>query len=238
MLYAIGDLHLSIGSDKPMHVFGAAWENYENRIIDGFSALQHEDVCVICGDISWGMSLQESVEDFKFIDRLGGRKIILKGNHDYWWTTASKARHMCAEHGLTTIDFLNNNAFRVGEIAICGTRGWFYEEEKGDGHDKKIMQRELMRLETSLKAAGDCAERICFLHYPPVYKDYECREMLDLLNAYGVRRCFYGHIHGPGLRCAVQGGYKGIGFRMVSADYVGFKPVKIDEKPRNLSPDL
>ena len=231
MLYAIGDLHLSTGADKPMQVFGAAWDDYENRIIAGFSALGPEDVCVICGDISWGMSLQESVSDFRFIDRLGGKKIILKGNHDYWWTTATKARKMCVENNLTTIDFLNNNCFKYGALALCGTRGWFYEEEKGGAHDKKIMQRELMRLETSLKAGSDCAERLCFLHYPPVFKDYECREMLDLMRDYGVRRCFYGHIHGPGLRCAVQGEYAGIRFRMVSADYLGFAPVQIDETP-------
>ena len=215
MLYAIGDLHLSIGSDKPMQVFGAAWDDYENRTVAGFSTLQPDDVCVLCGDISWGMSLEESVEDFKFIDRLNGKKIVLKGNHDYWWTTAAKARRMCADNGLTTIDFLHNNCFRVGDIAICGTRGWFYEEEKGSAHDRKIMLRELMRLETSLKAGEDSRERICFLHYPPVYKDYVCPEMLALLKKYGVRRCYYGHIHGPGLRSAIQGPYEGICFRMV-----------------------
>ena len=124
-LYAIGDLHLSLGTDKPMDVFGGRWENYVEKIKEGFSTLNDDDLTVICGDISWGMSLDETLEDFKFIDRLPGRKIILKGNHDYWWSTATKAKNFFTEHDITTIDILHNNCFKYGNVALCGTRGWF-----------------------------------------------------------------------------------------------------------------
>ena len=187
-LYAIGDLHLSLGTDKPMDVFGGRWENYVEKIKEGFSTLNDDDLTVICGDISWGMSLDETLEDFKFIDRLPGRKIILKGNHDYWWSTATKAKNFFTEHDITTIDILHNNCFKYGNVALCGTRGWFYEESKGDEHDKKIMNREIMRLDASLKAAGE-VEKYVFLHYPPKYYNYECPEILELLRNYGVRRC-------------------------------------------------
>ena len=227
MLYAIGDLHLSLRADKPMDVFGTAWDHYENRLRDGFSQLREDDVCVICGDISWGMNLADCREDFRFIHELPGRKIILKGNHDYWWTTATKAYGLCRAEGFTTLDFLHNNSYVVGDIAVCGTRGWFFEEEKGGEHDKKIMNRELMRLEASLKSAPDGLEKVCFLHYPPLYRDYRCEEMMAMLHAYGVRYCYYGHIHGPGQRFAVKGETEGIVFRMVSADYVEFRPVPV-----------
>ena len=153
-LYAIGDLHLSFSGDKSMEVFGGRWENYVEKIKTGFSGLREDDVCVLCGDIAWGLSLEEAREDFLFLSRLPGRKIILKGNHDYWWSTASKAYQFFAANGIANIDILNNNSYVYGNYAICGTRGWFYEEERGDAHDKKIMLREIGRLETSLKSAG------------------------------------------------------------------------------------
>ena len=165
-LYAIGDLHLSLGMNKPMDVFGPKWANYVERIRENFSKLNDDDVIVIAGDISWGMSLEQSLPDFQFIDALPGRKILLKGNHDYWWGTASKMKKFFAEHDITTLDILYNNAFFYGGHAICGTRGWFYEEAKGEAHDRKIMLREVGRLEASLKAAGD-KTKLVFLHYPP-----------------------------------------------------------------------
>lgn len=229
MLYAIGDLHLSLSSDKPMDVFGTAWDHYVSRLQEGFSGLTDEDTTVICGDISWGMNLEESKEDFRFVHELPGRKIILKGNHDYWWTTATKAYQLCKKNELTTLDFLNNNSYVVGNLVVCGTRGWFFEEEKGGEHDKKIMARELMRLEASLKSAPEGLEKVCFLHYPPIYRDYRCQEMLEILQSYGVKRCYYGHIHGPGHRFATRGEVDGIDFRMVSADFIGFRPVPVEE---------
>ena len=226
MLYAIGDLHLSLTANKPMDKF-PGWESYVQRLTDGFGALNDGDVTVICGDLTWGMNLDESLEDFLFIDRLPGRKIILKGNHDYWWATATKTRKFFDANGIKTIDILHNNCYFYGETALCGTRGWFYEEETGGEHDKKVMSRELIRLETSLRAAGDCAEKFCFLHYPPRYNDYVCREITALLAKYGVRRCYYGHIHGPGRRFAVEGEVGGVEYHMVSADHLGFRPMLI-----------
>jgi len=227
MLYAIGDLHLSLEASKPMDVFGKGWHDYENRIKYGFSSLKEDDVCVICGDLSWSMSLEKSLLDFKFIDNLPGKKIILKGNHDYWWSTATKAKKFFAENGITSIDILHNNFFSCGDIAVCGTRGWFYEEETGSEHDKKIMMREVARLETSLKMAEGFNKKYCFLHYPPLYRSYECREIVDVMKKYGVTRCYYGHIHSHGHSGAVQGMVEGIEYIMVSADYLGFSPIKV-----------
>lgn len=225
-LYAIGDLHLSLGTNKPMDVFGPKWANYVERIRENFSKLNDDDVIVIAGDISWGMSLEQSLPDFQFIDALPGRKILLKGNHDYWWGTASKMKKFFAEHDITTLDILYNNAFFYGGHAICGTRGWFYEETKGEAHDRKIMLREVGRLETSLKAAGD-RTKLVFLHYPPKYLGYECPEILDLLDAYHVPLCCYGHIHSRGCRSAFQGMYHDTEFRLLSADYISFCPRRI-----------
>ena len=225
-LYAIGDLHLAIGGDKPMNVFGQTWENHTEKLKKGFSKLNDDDVSVLCGDLSWAMSIDEALEDFLFIDSLPGRKIILKGNHDYWWSTATKAKKIFAEHGITTIEILNNNCFFYEDKAICGTRGWFYEEETGDGHDRKIMLREVGRLRTSLEAAGD-REKLVFLHYPPIYLNYRCEEVLALLEEHNVRLCCYGHIHGKGCRASFNGWQRGTEFRLVSADHLGFEPMEI-----------
>ncbi len=226
-LYAIGDLHLSLGAEKPMDVFGGRWENYIEKLKNGFSVLTNDDTCVICGDITWGMSLDDCLDDFRFINAVPGRKIILKGNHDYWWTTASKAYKFFEANGISTIDILHNNCYFFGSTAICGTRGWFYEEETHGEHDRKIMLREVMRLETSLKAADGADEKLCFFHYPPRFGSYVCEEIIDLMDKYGVKRCWYGHIHGPGHRIAVTGNVGGIEYNMVSADFVDFRPVKI-----------
>jgi len=225
-LYAIGDLHLALGKDKPMDIFGSKWENHAEKLKLGFSDLGDDDVCVVCGDISWGMGIEDTREDFLFIDSLPGKKLILKGNHDYWWSTAAKARRFFAENGITSIDVIHNNSYEYGDYAICGTRGWFYEEEKGNGHDEKIMRREIMRLEASLQAAGD-KKKLVFLHYPPVFLKYRCEEILELLHRYEVRLCCYGHIHGKGCNLAFNGWQNGTEFRLVSADFVDFTPVRV-----------
>jgi hypothetical protein len=210
-----------------MDVFGPNWENYTERLKEGFSILTPEDTCVICGDLTWGTTLEDCLDDFKFIDSLPGKKIILKGNHDYWWSTATKAKRFFEENGITTIDILNNNCFFFGDTAICGTRGWFYDEETHSDQDKKIMNREIIRLENSLKAAGEAKEKICFFHYPPRFHKYISRELIALMQQYGVKRCYYGHIHGYGHRLAVQGMVDGIEYTMISADYVNFQPKKV-----------
>ena len=226
-LYTIGDLHLSLAKEKPMDIFGDNWRNHTEKLREAFSKLTDDDLTVLCGDLSWGMSLEESAPDFAFVDALPGKKLILKGNHDYWWTTAAKTKRFFAEREITTIDILHNNAFPFGEeYAICGTRGWFYEEERGGEHDAKIMRREIMRLEASLKAAGE-RKKLVFLHYPPIYGNYRCQEILDLLKEYRVPRCFYGHIHGKGCAWAYNGWHEGTQFKLVSADFVDFTPVPI-----------
>ncbi len=225
-LYALGDLHLSFGADKPMDIFGKAWENHVEKIRAGFAPLSAEDVTVLCGDLSWGMDFDGCREDFLFVDRLPGKKIVLKGNHDYWWSTVSKAKTFFAENSITTIDILNNNCFFYGDKALCGTRGWFYEEETGSAHDKKIMARELMRLETSLKAAGD-REKYVFLHYPPIYGNYVCEEILELFEKYSVTLCCAGHIHGKGASLRFEGERNGTQYRLVSSDFLGFRPLRL-----------
>ena len=225
-LYAIGDLHLSQSVEKPMDVFGEKWKDHAEKLKKGFAALGPEDVTVLCGDLSWAMGLEEAGEDFRFIQELPGQKIILKGNHDYWWSTATKAMRFFAEKGFDSIRILNNNCWLYGDIALCGTRGWFYEEETGTAHDGKIMRREILRLEASLKAAGE-REKIVFLHYPPIYQYYECQEILSLLEEHRVRLCCYGHIHGKGCYSAFKGWRGCTEFRLVSADYVDFAPVKL-----------
>lgn len=225
-LYTIGDLHLSLAKDKPMDIFGDCWKKHDEKLKEAFSKLTDDDLTVLCGDLSWGMSLEETAPDFRFVDKLPGKKLILKGNHDYWWTTAAKTKRFFAEQGIGSIDILHNNAFPYGDYAICGTRGWFYEEEKGGEHDAKIMRREIMRLEASLKAAGD-RKKLVFLHYPPIYGNYRCEEILKLLKEHEVPLCCYGHIHGKGCAAAFNGWYAGTEFKLVSADYINFTPLRL-----------
>ncbi|MBO4854706.1 MAG: metallophosphoesterase [Oscillospiraceae bacterium] len=224
-LYAIGDLHLSLGTDKSMEVFGGGWQNYVVRLQDAFAKLHEDDVTVLCGDLSWGMSLDESLEDLRFINALPGRKILVKGNHDYWWNTAAKMTRFFSEHGLDKLEILHNNCLWYGDTALCGTRGWFYELD-GGAQNEKLLAREAGRLETSLQCAGT-AKKLCFLHYPPLYQGYNCPQVLELLRRYGVSACCYGHLHGVSHRRAVEGSREGTAFSLVSADYLGFVPKKI-----------
>jgi predicted phosphohydrolase len=227
-LYALGDLHLSLGSNKPMDVFGGRWEGYMDKLRDGLSVLTEEDTIVLLGDLSWALDLESAAADFAFINELPGRKLILKGNHDYWWNTASKFEKFCSAHGFQNLFLLHNNCHWYGETAICGTRGWFFEEEQEGTHDEKVFRRELGRLETSLKQAGE-KEKLCFLHYPPRYRGYVCQEILDMLHAYGVRDCYYGHLHGDSHKLALQGESAGIGYWLTAADYLNFRPMKVME---------
>lgn len=225
-LYAIGDLHLSLGSEKPMDVFGGAWDGYMQKLEEGLSVIGPEDTTVLLGDLSWALDLSEAKADFAWIDRIPGRKIILKGNHDYWWSTATKFYKFCQEHSFSDQFILNNNHYIYGDYAICGTRGWFYEEEKGGEHDLKVFKRELLRLEASLQSAGEL-QKLVFLHYPPKYKGYECPEILELMKKYGVRNCYYGHLHSASHALALEGLWDGVEYRLVSADKLGFKPLRI-----------
>jgi len=226
-LYAIGDLHLSLSVNKSMEVFGPAWENYHARIEAALGVLTEEDTLILAGDTSWGMSLEEAEADFKFLDRFPGKKYLIKGNHDYWWTTATKLNRFCAEKGIRTLEMLHNNCAFYGEYALCGTRGWFLEEDQKP-HNAKVLAREIGRLEMSLQAAGD-KPILCFLHYPPLYQGYECPEILAMLKKYKVQQCCYGHLHGPTIRRRLDGKRGDIEFSLISADYLEFLPKKICE---------
>lgn len=225
-LYALGDLHLAFGADKPMDVFGGRWSGYTEKLREGLSVLTAEDTLAIPGDLCWALSLEEAEADFAFLESFPGRKLLVKGNHDYWWNTASKFSNFCQAKGFEHLHLLHNNCHFYGELALCGTRGWFFEEEKEGTHDEKVFRRELIRLEASLQAAGD-REKVCFLHYPPLYRGYTCPEILELLRRYEVKACYYGHLHGDSHKLAMEGVYDGTEFVLVAADYVNFVPHKI-----------
>lgn len=227
-LFAIGDLHLSFSSQKPMDIF-SGWKGYIDRLTENWESLVRDtDTVVIPGDISWAMDLPGFQADADFLNRLPGKKIMVKGNHDYWWTTLSKMNAFLRENGFDTLSILHNNSYVVGDVCICGTRGWFFDESAGS--DRKVMLREVGRLETSLKsAAATGLEPVVFLHFPPIYGSYECREILDVMSSYGVRRCFYGHLHGKAARKAFEGLYGDTIFRLVSCDTLGFSPVIIEK---------
>ena len=222
-LYAIGDLHLSLGADKPMDIFGGNWLGYMDKLRQGLSVIGPADTTVLLGDLSWALDLEGAKEDFRFLNEIPGRKIILKGNHDYWWNTVTKFQRFCQENSFSDLHILNNNHFAYEGVAICGTRGWFYEEEKSGEHDEKVFRRELLRLEASLQSAGELP-KLVFLHYPPRYRGYQCLEILELLTKYGVRACYYGHLHGASHSLAMEGVWDGVEFRLVSADKLDFQP--------------
>lgn len=225
-LHVIGDLHLSLGADKPMDVFGGPWVGYMEKLCEGISKITADDTTVLLGDLSWALSLDGAVEDFSWINKIPGRKIIVKGNHDYWWSTVAKFNSFCQTNDFSNLYILNNNFYEYDGWAICGTRGWFFEEERSGEHDEKVFKRELLRLEASLSAAGDMP-KLVFLHYPPIYKGYCCDEILKLLSDYGVRRCFYGHLHGASHGLAIEGLHNGIDFKLVSADRLNFVPFTV-----------
>lgn len=223
-LYVIADLHLSLSEkiNKPMDIFGDNWAKHDSQLKNNWQAGE-EDTTVIAGDISWAMNFSELEPDFAFIDSLPGKKIILKGNHDYWWTTMKKMSAFA--ENFKTISFLHNNSYETDGISLCGTRGWIPDPD--EEQDEKILLREVGRLKESLKSAK-AEEKIVFLHYPPITQAAKCEEILSVLSEYGVRRCFYGHLHGKAIKGAYTGVYAGTEFRLVSADFLGFKPLKID----------
>ena len=226
-LYAIGDLHLSLDADKSMEVFGGAWVGYVDKMRERLQVIGPEDTTVLVGDLSWALNLDTAVKDFAFMnEHIKGRKLIVKGNHDYWWSTVAKFEKFCKENGFEDFHIINNNCYTYENYALCGTRGWFFEEDRSGEHDEKVFKRELLRLEASLKAAGD-HQKICFLHYPPRYKGYTCDEILALLKKYQVRQCFYGHLHGGSHKLAMQGPWDGTDFHLVAADYLDFWPYKV-----------
>ncbi len=226
-IFTIGDLHLSKGADKNMDVFGGVWEGYMEKIEKNFCAIVEEkDIVILPGDISWAMDLKNAISDFTFLDGLPGKKYILKGNHDYWWSTRKKMEEFLEENNFSTISFIHNDCIMLGETALCGTRGWIMEERSADENDKKIIKRESGRLKESLECAKrkNAKEIFAFLHYPPIYDTLELPEMTDLLKEYGVSECFYGHLHSASFRKAFNGKKDGVKYTLVSADYLNFVP--------------
>ncbi len=228
-LYVLGDPHLSLGAQKPMDIF-AGWDGYVSLLEENWKkTVQPDDTILLAGDISWALKLEETKADFDFLERLPGRKILLKGNHDLWWSTKSKVERFWAEQGYASFSLLFNNAYEYGDYCLCGSRGWI--NEPGAPQDKKILDREAGRLRLSLQAGKATGKTpIVFLHYPPVYGSLRCDEMMEVLLEYGVKRCYYGHLHGKDtFRGAVNGVREGIEFTLISADYLHFQPKLVEE---------
>ena len=220
-LFAIADTHLSFGTDKPMDDF-IGWNDYTARLQKNWNSIvEPDDTVVIAGDISWAMNFDELKADFEFIHNLNGTKIILKGNHDYWWTTARKMNKFIEENGFNSIKILHNNSYTVGDVSVCGSRGWMFESD--EAHDEKVLNREVMRVKASLDSA-QCEEKIVFLHYPPVTLNSVCDEIFDLLKSYGIKKCFYGHLHGVAAKIAVDDTVEGVDLRLISCDRLSFIP--------------
>lgn len=229
-VFAIADLHFSFGTDKKMDIF-SGWSNYENRIIQNWKELVSDnDTVIVPGDISWAMKLEESYDDLKRINELPGRKIFIKGNHDLWWGTKSKLEAFLREKNFDTISILFNNAYEIEDFAVCGSRGWYFDSDSDN--DKKVLLRECGRIRMSVEAAKKInKEPVLFLHYPPVMRGRECEEIMAIIREEGIKRCYYGHLHGASKHnMAVTGEYKGINFNLISSDYLKFTPVKIYSK--------
>jgi len=232
MLYCLSDTHLSFTTDKPMNVFGRNWDNHEKQIEKNWiETVTAEDTVVVAGDISWGMNFEEARQDLLFLNSLPGHKIILKGNHDYWWATANKMNAFFAENGIDKISILYNNAYyREGKI-ICGTRGWI-NEFGVKTEDERIIKREAQRLALSLDAGLELkkehpdAEILVFMHYPPVFGDFINYDVVDVLYRYGVEKVYYGHLHNV-RKEQLDDEYIGIQMYLTSCDYLGFRPLKI-----------
>ena len=236
-LYTIADLHLSAASDHPMDVFGSRWQNYTQKIEKNWRAIvTPEDTVVLPGDISWAMHLREAVDDFRLLHSLPGKKLIGKGNHDFWWETAAKQQRFFDEHGFDTLSLLYNNAYVVEDFIVCGTRGWFLEKGQqvtvGSVDYDKIVNRELQRLKLSLNAAKALQvanpekEILVFLHFPPLWSDFICPEFLNMMIDFGVKRCYFGHIHGSYNAPRVTE-YQGLNLHLISSDYLNFVPFRI-----------
>lgn len=221
-LYTMADFHLSFSTGKPMDIFGERWKDHPKKIEERWP-LTDQDTIVLPGDFSWAIDFEELKEDMAFLEKLPGTKILSKGNHDYWWETMAKMNKFITDY--PSVHFLHNNSYPVGDVSICGTRGWTLESNE---EDEKVLNREVGRLKTSLQSAEQ--EPMVFLHYPPLFGDLRCDPILDVLKQYGVKECYYGHLHGAGAsNLAVQGEVDGITFRLVAADYLDFTPLKIRE---------
>ena len=238
-VYVIADLHLCTdNASKSMEVFGNRWKDYQNRIATNWNKLvSDDDTVIIPGDISWALTLEEAVSDIKFLNSLKGNKVIMKGNHDFWWTSVTKMNALFAELGISNIRILHNNALAVENYIIAGSRGWFVDpsvQTKNVNADfDKVNNRELIRLKISLDAANklnneqeDKKDILAFFHFPPVWSDFKNEGIIELLNEYGIKKCYFGHIHG---NYSTSGSFfeGGINMNLISADFLNFVPLHI-----------
>lgn len=243
-IFVLSDLHLSTdaATDKSMEVFGSRWQDYISKIEKNWNTVVGKnDTVIVPGDISWATRLEESESDLRFLDSLNGKKLIGKGNHDFWWSTSAKMTAFFKEKGLSSLSILYNNAYIIEDKIICGTRGWFPDESKqvtvGDVDHAKIINREITRLKLSLVAAqklqgeyeaenGKILPILVFLHFPPVWGDFIMDEFMTVFKEYGIRDCYFGHIHSaysqPG-----RFEHDGIRFTLTSSDFLNFYPLKI-----------
>lgn len=225
-LYAISDLHLALSTDKPMDIFGGHWTNHDKKIKENWiDKVREEDTVLIAGDISWSMKQDDSKVDLDWINELPGKKIISKGNHDYWWTTVSKLNKM-----YENTRFLQNNYYTYNDYAICGTRGWIDpSSDKFSAKDRKIYARELLRIKLSLDAAKKDGfnKIIAMIHYPPFSEEGRESEFMKIFKEYNVEKVIYGHLHGAGTITAIEGNIEGVEYIMTSCDFINFNPVKI-----------
>ncbi len=229
-IFAISDLHLSLNCDKPMDVFGSKWDGYTDRMRDNWNKIvTDDDTVIIPGDISWATYIEDAVADFEYINSLNGKKLISKGNHDYWWTTLSKMNAFLENNGFNTISILKNTAYLIGDTAICATRGWIIPPSASSGEDAKIFEREKQRLILSLEdaKAQNAKNIICAMHYPPVDNTNLRTDFLDIMKAYGVSECLFGHLHAASHKNAPVGNINGIRLRLISCDYLNFVPLLI-----------
>lgn len=233
-IYAIADLHLSFEENKPMSVFGDNWEGHSEKIKENWiKKVKPDDTVILPGDFSWATYLSNAEKDFAFLDKLPGKKILLKGNHDYWWTTVTNMKKYLDKKRFTTIDFLYNNSYCIENKIIVGTRGWNSIEAE---ESEKMLNRETIRLklsiENGLQNYGKDKEIICFMHYPPItqtnlhYQKFS--QFVAIMKEYGIKKCYYGHLHGPSHKDAVEGKIEGIAFKLVSADYLNFDLLEVE----------
>jgi len=223
-IYTIGDLHLAFSTNKPMSIFGENWEGHSEKTKNNWiSKVKCSDTVVLPGDFSWCTYLEDTYKDFEFLALLPGKKILLKGNHDYWWTTITNMKKFLKDNNFEDIDFLYNNSFLIEDKIIVGTRGWNLLESD---NSKKMINRESVRLKLSIENGiskfGEGKEIIVFMHYPPITQNMSSSEFINIMKQYNIKKCFYGHLHGASHNDAVEGIVEGIDFKLVSADYLNF----------------
>ena len=233
-IYAIADLHLATADlSKSMEVFGRRWQNYIEKLNNNWSrVITDDDTVIIAGDISWGLTTEDAKNDLLWLDSLPGKKIILKGNHDFWWSTVTKLNNFFEANGIRSIEVLNNNAIECEDYIIAGSRGWFTDKSMQNAEENvdydKIVNREAIRLDISLKSASELSEHagkeiICFLHFPPIWSEFVCEPILSVLKKYNIKRCYFGHIHSSYAH-PDSFTFEGIKFSMISADFLDFMP--------------